>query len=183
MKKNIILNLLLIVIIVCTGLTVYLLLKSGIRMEKWKEEVPQKEIGVKKEVTEEIEEKIEEEIEKEIPGRPLTRQDIMSYIASHISDLVTQISLEDPSGDWEVERFGFTTDEDVYVEYRHNEDLGQILVHCTGTTHDAHMDIKALFEPGANMWNLVKGEDTQFGKKIEFYEQDEQGNWISIHKY
>lgn len=179
MKKNIVLNLLIVVIVICAGLAIYFLLKSGVQVEKWKEEIPQKEIITEKETLK----KIEPEEIKEIPVRPLTREDIITYMASRVSNLVTKISGEDPSGNWEVVRFGFTTDEDVYVEYKHSEKLGRILVHCTGITKDAYMDVKALFEPGADMWNLVKGEDTQFGKKIEFYEQDEQGNWVSIHRY
>lgn len=196
MKKDIILNLLIIVIIICLGLAIWFVIAGGVKLEKWtepeetkienqeaKEEAIQPTPAENKEVKEEI---IKEEIIKEekIEERSIDREEIMTYVDSHISSLVKKIAYDicATCGTWEVTRFGFTSDEDAYVEYKYNQEPGRILIHCTGTLQNLNISVLAYFEPGADMWNLVKGKDTQFGKKIEFYEKNEKGNWVSIHK-
>lgn len=187
MKKNIILNLLIVVIVICCGLAVYFVWKSGVFGTKGLDIANTQETeSVKSEIFEETTEISEptESLFNTTEERSLTREDIMTYTASHISSLVRKISPNECScGKWQVIRFGFTSDEDVYVEYEHNGGLAQILIHYTGTTRDVSINVQALFEPGADMWNLVKGQDTQFGKKIEFYEQNKEGKWVSIHQY
>lgn len=194
MKRNVILNLLVTVIVVCSGLAVYFVLRTGLKTEKWTEESQKilSQENTEQTKSNEIQGKAggtisplnKEEIKK-IEEQPLTREEIMTFLASQISDLVKKIDPERyPSCDSvQITSFGFTSDRDVYVEYKCDEEKGRILVQATGNPQNIKIEIMALFEPGADMWNLVKGEDTQFGKKIEFYKPDEQGNWISIHQY
>jgi hypothetical protein len=184
MKQNIILNLLIGVMIICCGLSVWFVWKgspSKIEIPKIESKAVNNEIkSENKEIVETNVPKIEQ---KNISEQSLTKQEIMTYVVSDISSLVRKISSQECScGSWKVKSFGFISSEDVYVEYDHNGKLSQILIHCTGADSNIKADVLALFEPGEDMWNLVKGEDTQFGKKIEFYQQNEKGEWASIHK-
>lgn len=120
--------------------------------------------------TENIEnEQIKNETPPPINTAPvLAKNEIMDYINNNIEILAPSAPV---SGVWKVNRFWFTNDKNVYVEYSSNGELKQILVTVEGDSNNPIYNRKSSFNSGESSWVLEQGQDTEFGKNRELYEK------------
>lgn len=104
----------------------------------------------------------------------LAKNEIMDYINNNVEIMAPSAPV---SGVWKVNRFWFTNDKNVYVEYSSSGELKQILVAVEGDYNNPIYSRKASFNSGESSWVLEQGQDTEFGKNRELYEKSEN-QWI-----
>lgn len=103
-----------------------------------------------------------------VSSSTLAKSQIIDYIDKNINSLAPA---SPHAGVWNVNRYWFTSNNDVYVEYASDGELKQMLVSVdTGNENTAYTR-KAAFKAGESSWILIEGEDTQFGKTRELYEK------------
>lgn len=108
---------------------------------------------------------------------PKTRQELMAYIEKNINTFIAY----SPTGaeNWQIIRFGFESDENVYVELEDAENLIKILFSCK--KYGENFDCKNIlsFEPENFKWKAAQGDDPFQNRKIDYYEKKD-GIWKLI---
>lgn len=102
------------------------------------------------------------------PSTTLAKSAIMDYIDKNVGTLA---SAPPNAGAWKVNRYWFTNNNNVYVEYASDGELKQMLISVDTNNTDPVYTRKATFGAGESSWVLEQGEDTQFGKTKELYEK------------
>jgi len=114
---------------------------------------------------------ITEEENQESPSTSspaLAKSQIIDYINNNVNNLAPA---PPNAGVWKVNRYWFSSNNNVYVEYESDGELRQMLISVDTSNANPAYTRKATFKAGESSWVLTEGEDTQFGKTRELYEK------------
>jgi len=125
-------------------------------------------------LTKTLEEIIEKGKISKTEGEKL-RQETMKYIEKNIENLAPFAST--PGSSWNILRFAFVSDENVYVEYEDGHTISRILLRCTKLEDNVKCANVALFAPENLRWKLVSGSDPFFDRIWQYYEKSAQDMW------
>ncbi|MDD2870831.1 MAG: hypothetical protein PHS49_02475 [Candidatus Gracilibacteria bacterium] len=87
-------------------------------------------------------------------------QDLMDYIDKNITEILGDYPEQKPAnGKWFADGYGFTSINDVYVDFEDGHFMYRALLNCNNTDGEFSCSPSAIFEKEKD-WKLVKGVDT-----------------------
>lgn len=97
----------------------------------------------------------------------LSYQDIINYLNYNITDIITKYSKIKPANwKWFADWFGFTSINNVYVDYEDWHFLYRALLECDNKNNIISCKPEAIFEKEKSWWKVIQWEDTQKNKEI-----------------
>ena len=115
-------------------------------------------------------------LENPVIKTDLSYEVIKSYIDSNITDIITWYSTFKPAnGKWFADGYGFTSMNDVYVDYEDWHSLYRGLLHCDNPGNILTCTPVAIFEKN-EAWIVIQWEDTQKNNPI-LYQSAKDYTW------
>lgn len=97
----------------------------------------------------------------------LSYQDIINYLNYNITDILTKYSEIKPENwQWFADWFGFTSINNVYVDYEDWHYLYRALLECDNKNNIILCNPLAIFEKQKSWWIVIQWEDTQKNNEI-----------------
>lgn len=97
----------------------------------------------------------------------LSYQDIINYLNYNISDIIIKYSSIKPTNwQWYADWFGFTSINNVYVDYEDGHYLYRALLECDNKNNILLCNSQAVFEKEKSWWKVIQWEDTQKNRDI-----------------
>lgn len=136
--------------------------------------------GEKKEGLKETLEKVIEKKEIKKTEGEAVRQEVMKYIEKNIENFAPFAPT--PGSFWNVLRYAFVSDENLYVECEDGHTITRVLLRCTKIEGDIRCTNIASFAPENLRWRLTSGTDPFSDRIWQYYEKDLEGIWQKSFK-